>query len=219
MLCLFAIMFFILIYFYKNNNTQYKNDRPIHNIDDYPEMKYVYKNRKIIQNEFMKNIINSDNWSNWMEYDKVSNTPIFTHMSRDKIIKRMFDNKCSLDNGKPSWKLFGLILFGREIKENTDKCIETMKILNRCSGIVNAGFSCLEPNVITALHCDFNHDILRCHIPIYIPEGDTAIKINDNLKKWNDNEFFIFDDTYNHQAWNYTNEKRIVLIIDIKKLK
>ena len=36
-------------------------------------------------------------------------------------------------------------------------------------------------------------------------------------KKWNDNEYFIFDDTFDHQAWNYTKEKRIVLIIDIMR--
>lgn len=183
----------------------------------YPEMTYVFENRKIIQKEFFNNILNSENWSTWMEYDKISNTPIFTKMTRQEIIDRMFNNKCSLNDSKPSWKLFGLFLYKEPINENTKLCPDTVKILKKCKGIVNAGFSCLEPGVITALHHDFNGKVLRCHIPIYIPKGDTAIKINNEIKYWNDDEYFIFDDTYDHQAWNYTKEKRIVLIIDILK--
>jgi len=206
------LVIFIFFLIYLQNKKQH-----IHNNELYPEMKFIFDNRKIIQNEFMNNIMNSDSWSNWMEYDKISNTPIFTKMTRDEIIQRMFQNKCKLDDGKPSWKLFGLILYNKPIIENTRQCPEIMKLLGKCKGIVNAGFSCLEPNVITELHHDFNHDILRCHIPIIIPDGNVAIKINNEIKKWNNDEYFIFDDTFDHQAWNYTKNKRIVLIIDIIK--
>jgi len=189
----------------------------IHPNVNYPCMKYIFDNRKIIIDEFKKNVLNSNKWSNWMEYDKVSNTPIFTKMTPSEIIKRMKDNSCSLNVGTPSWKIFGLMLYGEEIHDNTIECPKTMNILKQCSDIVNAGFSCLEPGVITSLHHDFNHDILRCHIPIIIPTGNTAIKIHNDTIKWNDNEYFIFDDTYDHQAWNYTNSIRIVLILDIIK--
>jgi hypothetical protein len=207
------VLFLLFLLINKKNE-----DKHIANNSDYLDMKYIFDNRKIIQEEFFNNIIKSENWTNWMEYDKVSNTPIFTKMSRDEILNRMFQNKCSLDNGKPSWKLFGLFLYGQPINENIKLCSNTIEMLKNCNGIINAGFSCLEPGVITALHRDFNKKVLRCHIPIYIPQGDTAIKINNEIKYWNDNEYFIFDDTYDHQAWNYTKEKRIVLIIDILKL-
>jgi aspartyl/asparaginyl beta-hydroxylase (cupin superfamily) len=189
----------------------------IYSNDKYPCMKYIFDNRKIIIDEFYKNIIASSKWSNWIEYDKMSNTPIFSKMSPDDILIRMKENNCELNKGKPSWKIFGLMLYGNEIKENVKLCKKTMKILNRCGDIVNAGFSCLEPSVITELHHDFNHDILRCHIPIIIPEGATAIKINNEIIKWNMDKYFIFDDTYDHQAWNFTNKIRVVLILDIKR--
>jgi len=182
-------------------------------------MKYIFDNKQIIIEEFKQNILNSNKWSNWMEYDKISNTPIFSKMSPSEIIKRMKDNSCSLNVGKPSWKIFGLMLYGNFINDNIKECPKTMNILKHCDEIVNAGFSCLESNVTTSLHHDFNHDILRCHIPIIIPMGNTAIKINNDIIKWHDNEYFIFDDTYDHQAWNYTNNIRIVLILDLKKKK
>jgi aspartyl/asparaginyl beta-hydroxylase (cupin superfamily) len=181
-------------------------------------MKYVFDNKKIIIEEFNNNILHSDKWSNWMEYDKVSNTPIFTKMTPSEIISRMKENSCKLNDGKPSWKIYGLMLYGKPILDNTKHCPEIMKILEKCPNIINAGFSCLEPDVITSLHHDFNHDILRCHIPIIIPEGNTAISINGHISKWNNNDYFIFDDTYDHQAWNYTKNIRIVLILDIKKV-
>jgi beta-hydroxylase len=43
--------------------------------------------------------------------------------------------------------------------------------------------------------------------------------MNDEIKMWDMNNYFIFDDTYDHQAWNYTDENRIVLILDILKKK
>ena len=180
-------------------------------------MKYVYDNRKIIIKEFYDNVLHSKTWSNWMEYDRIANTPIFSKMSKQEILGRIKENHCEIGKGKKSWKIFGLILYGDILKDNVSLCPKTMNILNKCPNIVNAGFSCLEPGVITALHHDFNHEILRCHIPITIPYGDTAIKINNNIYKWNDDNYFIFDDTYDHQAWNFTNEIRIVLIIDILK--
>lgn len=184
----------------------------------YPEMEFMYVNRKIIQKEFFNNINKNSNWSNWMEYDRTTNTPIFSLLDRQKIINRLKENACSLDDGKPSWKLFGLILYGQPIEENIKYCPNTINLLNQFSNIiVNAGFSCLEPGVTTQLHKDFNNTIWRCHIPIYIPNGNTALNVNGDILKWDDKNFFIFDDTYDHQAWNYTKEKRIVLIIDILK--
>ena len=83
--------------------------------------------------------------------------------------------------------------------------------------IINAGFSCLEPNVETSLHKGHNNKIVRVHIPMIIPDGDTAIKIDNKIVKWHNNDYFIFDDTFYHQAWNRTNNNRIVLLIDVLK--
>jgi len=225
LLIIFIILVFLMYPCYEficiKKNEHMKNENidnsHIHSNDDYPEMKFIFENRNIIIKEFYENVLDGEGWSNWMEYDKISNTPIFSKMSRNQIIKRMKDNNCKINVGNPSWKIFGLILYGGDIGGNIQLCPNTMRLLRKCRGIVNAGFSCLEPGVITALHHDFNHKILRCHIPIIIPKGNTAIQINNNKYKWHNNKYFIFDDTYDHQAWNYTNEIRVVLIIDIKK--
>ena len=105
----------MLIFFYYKTKSIEHNEH-IHSNASYPEMKYIFDNRKIIIDEFYKNVLYSDGWSNWMEYDKISNTPIFSKMSRDEIITRMKENSCKINVGKPSWKIFGLALYKDDIE-------------------------------------------------------------------------------------------------------
>ena len=37
------------------------------------------------------------------------------------------------------------------------------------------------------------------------------------VKEWEEGKVMIFDDTFTHEAWNRSNEKRLVLNIDIKR--
>lgn len=181
----------------------------------YPELKTVFMNRHIIKNE-LQSVMDLPKWTKWIEYDNINETPIFSKMSHQQIMTHMNNNNTKLNEGRPSWRIFGLIL-NRQIM-NDDLCPETVKMLKGIPYVINAGFSCLEAGVSTSLHKGHNHNIYRCHIPLIIPNGDCAIKINDKIIKWNTKDYFIFDDTYYHQAWNFTNESRIVLIIDIDKI-
>ena len=54
-------------------------------------------------------------------------------------------------------------------------------------------------------------------LPIIVPDGDTGFLVNNTKIKYSVNKPFIFNDSYLHQAWNYTNNIRIVLICDIIK--
>ena len=83
----------------------------------------------------MQNVIDDNKWSNWMEYDKISNTPIFSKMTHEQILERMKQNSCKLHEGKSSWKIYGLVLNKKEISDNIKNCPNTMKILSKCPDI------------------------------------------------------------------------------------
>jgi len=53
------------------------------------------------------------------------------------------------------------------------------------------------------------------HIPIIIPEGDLAIRVGGVLDKWKKDKCLVFDDSFVHEAWNNSNETRVVLIVDV----
>jgi aspartate beta-hydroxylase len=56
---------------------------------------------------------------------------------------------------------------------------------------------------------------LRCHLGIKVPEGDCAIRVGDETRRWHEGRCLVFDDHFEHEAWNHTGEDRIVLIVDM----
>jgi hypothetical protein len=56
---------------------------------------------------------------------------------------------------------------------------------------------------------------LRCHLAIKVPEGDCAIRVGEQVRRWQEGRCLVFDDYFEHEAWNHTEEDRIVLIADL----
>lgn len=58
--------------------------------------------------------------------------------------------------------------------------------------------------------------VLRCHLPLIIPNEELcAIRVGDEVRHWKEGELMIFDDSFEHEAWNKSDEDRIVLMFDI----
>ena len=181
----------------------------------YPEMDHVFSNRHKIRHE-LDNLLASNKWSKWSGDYTSKPTPIFSKMTDKEIINRIKQREQPLNSGDSGWKLYSLILNKNIITDNAQHCPATMKLL-QSNNIINAGFSCIEPNFTIDSHRDFNKSIVRCHIPLIIPIGDCALQIEDEIVHWNNNDYFIFDDTMQHKAWNKTDRNRIVLIIDLQR--
>ncbi len=116
------------------------------------------------------------------------------------------------------WNVFGLRFQGYDIKPAHDQCPVISKIIKDHSNLIDTlGFSILNPGTIITPHKGITDTVLRCHMGIQVPEGDCAIKVDGVDHKWQNGIAFIFDDTLEHSAWNKTNEKRIVMLMDLKK--
>lgn len=58
--------------------------------------------------------------------------------------------------------------------------------------------------------------VLRCHLPLVVPAGGScAIRVGNETRQWKEGELMIFDDSFEHEAWNNSGEDRIVLMFDI----
>ncbi|MGZ8999333.1 MAG: aspartyl/asparaginyl beta-hydroxylase domain-containing protein, partial [Allosphingosinicella sp.] len=55
---------------------------------------------------------------------------------------------------------------------------------------------------------------LICHLPLIVPEG-CGFRVGNEIRHWEFGKALIFDDTIEHEAWNDSQEDRIVLIFDI----
>lgn len=118
---------------------------------------------------------------------------------------------------KASWKLFPIYHRGKNIDPGKTACPATSKLLSFIPNLHNAGFSCLQPKYKIAPHVGYDSTFLRYHLGIDVPQGDTGININQDTHSWENGKSFWFDDTDRHQAWNYTNSNRIILIVDVLK--
>lgn len=121
------------------------------------------------------------------------------------------------DEGNPSWRLFPFFFMGKPVGIARDLCPKTLKVISQVPNLYNAGFSCLDPSFHIKPHVGYNQSVYRCHLGVSVPEGDCAIKVAGVTKKWEEGRTLIFNDSCEHEAWNFTGSKRIILIIDFLK--
>lgn len=56
---------------------------------------------------------------------------------------------------------------------------------------------------------------VRCHLGIRVPDGDCAIRVENDTRPWEEGKCLVFDDRFEHEAWNRTDQDRVVLIVDL----
>ena len=60
---------------------------------------------------------------------------------------------------------------------------------------------------------------MRAHIGLIVPdEADKCrIRIENDIVAWKPGELFVFDDTYEHEVWNETDQERVILLFDFDR--
>lgn len=75
-------------------------------------------------------------------------------------------------------------------------------------------FSLLKAGARIAPHTGMFNTRLVCHLPLIVPP-DCRFRVGNEVREWREGKLFIFDDTIEHEAWNDSDEDRVVLIFDI----
>ena len=124
-----------------------------------------------------------------------------------------------VDFAPDGWTAFPIFSYpeGNNIEGITEKVPLTAHIIKHA--IPNHGtvaLSRLLGNNYIKPHCGFQGDFLRYHLGLKVPKGDLGLRVieEDKIYRWEEGKSFIFDDRKEHEAWNYSDEERIVLIID-----
>jgi aspartyl/asparaginyl beta-hydroxylase (cupin superfamily) len=118
-----------------------------------------------------------------------------------------------------SWKVRSLRVWGVEMYHIQKYFPKTLKLFSGIEGVVGISFNLLEPHAVIKPHFGDTNSIIRCHLGLIIPEENEscAIKVNNEIKCWQNGKVIGFTDAYNHEAWNKTDKQRIVLLFDILK--
>ena len=80
-----------------------------------------------------------------------------------------------------------------------------------------AMFSILAPHKHIPDHCGPYKGIVRYHLALKVPEPreQCRIRVGDEIATWEEGRSLIFDDTYEHEVWNDTDDERVVLFLDV----
>lgn len=115
------------------------------------------------------------------------------------------------------WKTFFLYGYGVKMEQNCDYCPETTRIIEQIPGLKTAFFSILMPGKHIPEHRGPYKGVLRCHLALKVPEPkeQCGIRVDREIRHWEQGKTMIFDDSYPHEAWNKTNGVRVVLFLDI----
>ena len=111
------------------------------------------------------------------------------------------------------WRWFALFDDGAVPTTGAARCPETMRACREVPGLVNAGFSMLRPGTHLYPHQGERDGVLRCHLPLLVPNGDVALRIADDVRHWQPGRCLVFDDRFVHDAWNRGGSDRVVLLL------
>jgi aspartate beta-hydroxylase len=118
-----------------------------------------------------------------------------------------------------AWDVLMLYERGRKKTENCDRCpvttrlVEAHDTVRTFAGLIY--FSRMKPGTHIAPHRGPTNMRLRCHLGIEVPEGDCGLRVGSETRGWRQGECIVFDDSFEHEAWNHTARARIVLIVDL----
>lgn len=116
------------------------------------------------------------------------------------------------------WKTYEFMFFGIKRLDHIKSCPNTWNSLSKIPGLVTAQFSFLSPNTHVLPHKGFTKMVYRCHLPLIVPQqGDMGLRVENETRKWKEKELLIFDDSKEHEAWNFSTERRAVLMLDFAR--
>lgn len=120
----------------------------------------------------------------------------------------------------PKWSAYHLWQRGKELVDHTRRAPATVAALglapipriNRWAPMIM--FSLLKPGTHIEPHYGLTNTRLICHLPIFAPRG-CALRVGGSTRPWEEGKTLIFDDSFEHEAWNRGTETRVVLLFEV----
>ena len=114
------------------------------------------------------------------------------------------------------WRTFVIKGFGEFVEKNAERVPKTTVLLKKHPEITTAMFSILDGGKHIPRHMGFFRGVFRYHLGLMVPEnGNCYITVGGKDYHWKEGEGVLFDDTYKHEVWNKSDQRRVVLFCDL----
>jgi beta-hydroxylase len=169
-------------------------EKTFFDVEEFPWARHIEDNWQLIRSELERVLEDREH------------LPNFQDISVDQATITNDDN----------WKTYFLYGYGFRSDANCARCPETARLCAEIPGMKTAFFSILSPHKHIEAHRGPYKGVLRYHLGLRIPEPHDGcrIRVGEDVRHWQEGRSLIFDDTYDHEAWNDTDGVRVVLFID-----
>ncbi|HEY4126864.1 MAG TPA: aspartyl/asparaginyl beta-hydroxylase domain-containing protein [Gammaproteobacteria bacterium] len=123
-------------------------------------------------------------------------------------------------NGSPAWSILQFSKGGTRNQDNRKRCPKTTAALDALpmpelpGHAPEAMYSILKPGTDVPPHFGLGNYKLAVHLPLQVPR-DCAIRVGNETRSWVEGECLIFDDSFQHEAWNRSDEDCAVLLVEV----
>ncbi|WP_298688454.1 aspartyl/asparaginyl beta-hydroxylase domain-containing protein [uncultured Sphingomonas sp.] len=117
------------------------------------------------------------------------------------------------------WRSFFLCGYGYRVEANCDACPKTAAMIAKVPGLNSALFSILAPGTHIPPHTGVTKAFLTCHLGLKVPQKaeDCAMHVDGQRVTWSEGKAIVFDDMYQHEVLNDTDEIRVVLLVQFRR--
>jgi aspartate beta-hydroxylase len=136
--------------------------------------------------------------------------------SREAVAARLLD---SAGPREAAWDAFFFYRHGVRHDAQCARCPRTTEVLESLPLVrvrdhaPETLYSVLRPGTHILPHHGVTNTRLVTHLPLIVPP-DCALRVGGETHEWQEGRCVTFDDTFEHEAWNHSDQDRVVLILD-----
>lgn len=121
--------------------------------------------------------------------------------------------------GDGNWRSLFLVGYGYEVLENCARAPVTAELVRRIPDLNSAFFSILEPGAVIPRHRGVTRGLVTCHLGLIIPDSpeNCTMQVETTECFWEKGQWLVFDDSQYHEVHNRTDQRRVILLIQIKR--
>lgn len=129
---------------------------------------------------------------------------------------RAGDGVGGLGTDTGEWNVFYIFLHGMDFAENQERAPVTAAAIEAIPGQYHhAFFSSTAPGTHITKHHGPTNKKLRLQLPLICEEGVNQLRVGDEIAVLEEGKAIIFDDSFEHEAWNKGSKSRLILILDL----
>ena len=125
----------------------------------------------------------------------------------------------SANDGR-DWRMYIMKAYGVERPQNLNPCPRLAELVRAAPEVLSCSFSFLGPHKHIPAHRGPLRGIIRFYMMLSMPRGPdgrpaAVLKVDQVEHRLEEGEYLLWDDTFEHEAWNGSDEVRIVLSLDV----